>query len=91
VTDAADFHVIGLGRTPSGAPLVLLATRGERGLAYAGNAFINLPGDQRDAFWRFAEMNVIDRPVIKGLNRKNALWLRPGSGRRSAISGARAL
>ena len=48
------------------------------GARYAGNAFLSLPDGLRSAFWKFVEGNAVESSPIAGLNRKGAIWLRPG-------------
>jgi hypothetical protein len=45
---------------------------------YVGNAFVTLPGELREAFWRYVEENAAEYSPIKGMRRRGATWVRPG-------------
>lgn len=68
------FDVIGVDKTPGGAPVALLAKDG----IYVGQAFIALSAGLRDAFWRFIELRTTVGAPIKGLRRKGATWVSGG-------------
>lgn len=72
------FEVIGVDRTDKrGIPLALLARAEPEGLRYAGDAIINLPTADRDAFWKFVDEHAVTQVPIKGLKRPGT-WLPHG-------------
>jgi bifunctional non-homologous end joining protein LigD len=66
------FEIIGVERDKTGVPYALLADK----TGYRGTAFIGVPGDMRDSFWRFVEKREGLPPG--GLRRPKATWLQPG-------------
>jgi bifunctional non-homologous end joining protein LigD len=72
------YEIIGLEKTPRGAPVALLAASGETGQRYVGNAFITLPAAPRELLWRHAEHNAAAASPIRGMRRRGTIWLKPG-------------
>lgn len=67
--------VIGVDKTPKGAPVALLAEGGE----YRGNAFISLPEAAREAFWTYVEKAKLPKAALSGITgHKKATWIKPG-------------
>jgi ATP-dependent DNA ligase len=74
----AEFHIIGLAREPKGPPVALLARGEPDDLRYAGNAFITLQFDDRDALRAAADFLEVPKPIVKHTGKQKAQWLKPG-------------
>lgn len=72
--ELGQFDVIGIDKTPGGAPVALLAKDGR----FMGQGFIALDRSVRDAFWRFVEAEKQDTSPVQGLRKRGASWIRPG-------------
>jgi bifunctional non-homologous end joining protein LigD len=68
------YDVIGVDKTPGGAPVALLADGGR----YMGQAFIALPASLRDPFWRFIEREARPTSPVAGQRKKTATWVNAG-------------
>jgi ATP-dependent DNA ligase len=72
-----EFVVVGAAPNPGGAPFALLAREEKGGLTYAGSAFVTLPQDARDRFWRKIDALKIPKPVVTGIGSRKASYCRP--------------
>jgi DNA ligase D-like protein (predicted ligase) len=61
----------------SGAPIALLAEDASDGFRFVGGAFITLQGRVRERFGERLSKLSVDRPLIPGLRRRPAQWVKP--------------
>lgn len=72
------YDIIGLEKTPQGAPVALLAASDASGQRYVGDAFVTLPAEPRALLWQYAEKSAAAASSIGGMRRRSATWLKPG-------------
>ena len=73
-----DFQVIGVERSTTGVPEVLLATTGEDP-AYVGRAVIGLAGKARERFWSDVDRLGTPRSRLKGtIAKRKVAWVKEG-------------
>ncbi len=60
--------------TPSSFSVSLIAREDERGLHYAGSAFVTLGGEERETFWNEVERLRRERPALAMLKRPKTTW-----------------
>ena len=72
----ADYAVLGVEQSPTGIPVALLATLGDR--AYVGDAMITLTDRERAAFWAAVERLGTPKARLGGLTKRKALWIKSG-------------
>ena len=52
-------------------------TKQADGLTYAGSAFVTLPQDERDTFWKATELLKVKTPAVRSINGAKASFLKP--------------
>jgi ATP-dependent DNA ligase len=72
-----EFHIIGIAREPKEPPVAVLAHGELDALRYAGNAFIALPYEDRDALWAAADYLEVSKPAVRHTGKQKAQWLKP--------------
>lgn len=72
-----EFIVVGTEAGDGGPPFALLAREDERGLHYAGSAFVTLGGDDRETFWANVEQLRRRRPALTMPKRAKTTWVEP--------------
>ena len=72
----ADYAVLGVEQSPTGIPVALLATLGDR--AYVGDAMITLTDKERAGFWAAVERLGTPKARLGGLTKRKALWIKAG-------------
>lgn len=88
----AVFELIGAEKTSTVTPSALRARRTEKGLVFAGNAFIGLAGEERDLFWRNVEQRAVPTsPYYRSAQESGDMAWRPVSRPRFAISAGRGM
>lgn len=75
--DEGEFVVLGAEHEPGKPAFALLAREADRGLDYAGSAFVTLGGTQRDRFWNEIERLARPRAPLKIVGHKKARWAEP--------------
>jgi bifunctional non-homologous end joining protein LigD len=65
------FEVIGVERDKEGVPQALLAQGG----CYMGSAYLTLPGDMSELFWRWTERHEAENGPFR---KEGASWVQPG-------------
>jgi ATP-dependent DNA ligase len=72
-----EFVVVGVEPNPEGSPFALLARETSDGLADAGSAFVTLPKEEREAFWKATELLKVRHPAVSEIRRAKASFLKP--------------
>lgn len=76
-TVESDFVVVGVEPNVGGPPYALLAREEDGKLIYAGSAFVTLPTQSKDRFWKQAEALTTSNPVLTEIRRRKVSFLKP--------------